>query len=533
MKMKDLLLKVLNISYFKGVVQAVKRVLKSKNKADAAKADAVVRAAMTLQPDAMHLTGDESTNQGTTQSPVLAMATKQVTLPEHFTHANLIPSAELSKKCRDRIVAVRTRLVMEMPFFGILSARLQLVENNTWCRTLAVDGRHLYYNTEFIMGVTDPARIEFLRFMTKEALPGITDEQLDEAVTVKGLSDRNLSAAICHEILHCAYNHMLRRGGRDPKLYNCAADYAINQLIVREKRIGDIQETWLYDQRFDGMSAEEIYNILLKERDENGEGEDGDSGEGGGSGSSMDQHLDPDDDDDDENGNGKKGGKDGKPTMARGTMQEYMDEFQNAMTSAASAKGTPEEIKRLVKEMNESKIDWRSKLPRTLLSLIKNDASFSHPSRRSWNLGVILPGMKPDDTIDICIALDTSGSIHDDMLRDFLSEVVAITKMYSQFRIKLLCFDHRIHSPETFSETNVGELLKYELAGGGGTDFEQIWAWMKEEDYQPELLLMFTDGMPCGGWGDPDYCRALFVIHTYDVEPPFGDHVKYEYEPKK
>lgn len=483
----------------------------------------------------------------TTNSEVMNMSVnnKQVTLPSHFTHKNLIPSAELSKKCRDRIVAVRTRLVMDMPFFGILSSRLNLIENNTWCRTLAVDGRNMYYNTEFIMGVTDPDRIEFLKFMVTQALPNITDEQLEEAVSSKGLTDRNLSAAICHEILHCAYNHMLRRGGRDPKLWNVAADYAINQLIVRDKRIGDIQETWLYDTRFDSMSAEEIYNILLAERDENddGDGDDGEGdgqgkgkgskgGDGSGHGSSMDQHLDPDDEDEDGE-DGDKGGKDGKPTINRGTMQEYMDEFQNAMTSAASAKGTPDEIKRLVKEMNESKIDWREKLPRTLLALIKNDASFMHPSRRSWNLGVIMPGLKPDETIDICIALDTSGSIHDDMLRDFLSEVVAITNMYSQFKIKLLCFDHRIHSPETFSEHNVGDLLKYELAGGGGTDFEQVWDWMKKEEYQPELLLMFTDGMPCGGWGDADYCQSLFIIHTYDVVPPFGDYVKYEYEPKQ
>lgn len=515
---------IFSTAFWQGKLHALKRYWASKS--NKAKIDAAVQDARNLKPDAIHQLADNSS--------VLHMGTKTIQLPENFTHANLIPSPELSKKCRDRIVAVRTRLVMEMPFFGILSSRLQLVENNTWCRTLAVDGRHLYYNTEFIMGVTDPERIEFLRFMTRQALPGITDEQLEEAVTVKGLSDRNLSAAICHEILHCAYNHMLRRGGRDPRLWNVAADYAINQLIVRDKRIGDIQDTWLYDKRFDNMSAEEIYNILLKEREENGGGGEGEGegeGAGGGEGSSMDQHLDPDDEGED--GKGKKGSGEGKPTVSRGTMQEYMDEFQNAMTSAASAKGTPDEIKRLVKEMNESKIDWRSKLPRTLLSLIKNDASFMHPSRRSWNLGVILPGLKPDETIDICIALDTSGSIQDEMLRDFLSEVVAITNMYSQFRIKLLCFDHRIHSPETFSESNVGDLLKYELGGGGGTDFEQIWTWMKEEDYQPELLLMFTDGMPCGGWGDPDYCKALFVIHTYDVEPPFGDFVKYEYEPQK
>lgn len=457
---------------------------------------------------------------------------KTITIPAHFNQSHLIPSAELSKKCRDRIVAVRTRLIMDMPFFGILSSRLRLEENNTWCRTLAVDGRTLYYNTEFIMGVTDPARIEFLRYMAKQALPGITDKQLDEAVSSKGLSDRNLSAAICHEILHCAYNHFLRRGGRDPKLYNVAADYAINQLIVRDKRIGEIMNTWLYDKRFDGMAAEEIYNILLKEREEQDE-QDGDGDGDGGEGSSMDQHLDPDEDGDEKEGKDGKGGKGGKPTISRGTMQEYMDEFQNAMTSAASAKGTPEEIKRLVNEMNESKIDWRSKLPRTLLSLIRNDASFMNPSRRSWNLGVILPGLKPDETIDICIALDTSGSIQDEMLKDFLGEVIAITNMYSQFRIKLLCFDHRIHSPETFDESNVGELLTYELAGGGGTDFAQIWDWMKENEYEPELLLMFTDGMPCGSWGDPDYCKTLFIIHTYDVEPPFGEFVKYEYEPLK
>ena len=155
-------------------------------------------------------------------------------------------SEAYQKECEEKIIIARTAMIMNCPFFGILFSRLKLVPNNTWCRTLAVDGKHLFYNVEFIMGVEDPVRRKEYEDKLKTAIDDITQEQINDALN--GLTDKNLIAAVCHEILHCAYNHFLRRGTRDPKKWNKAADYAINQIIKRDSDLGEIKKSWLFEK---------------------------------------------------------------------------------------------------------------------------------------------------------------------------------------------------------------------------------------------------------------------------------------------
>lgn len=444
--------------------------------------------------------------------------TEPVKLPE-------ISAAE-RQEAMDRIVLARLNLVMNHAFFGVLATKLIPVENNTWCQTMAVDGKHLYYNVRFILGT--PAEYhDVVRERILDVLPDATEEQIVDILG--GLTDANMIAVICHEILHCAFNHFLRRGSRDPQLYNKAADYAINQIIKREK-IGEISKNWLFDERFDGMPAEEIYNILEEEQ-KNGEGE----------GDTIDQHMAPG-----EKPGGKKRGKvgdvlsgegdeiaddDGEfPEISEEEMEKNMDEFQNEMQSAARQAGNvPAEIARMIHELKNPKIDWRTKLDRTLRSFIRNDATWTMPNRRSYNAGVIFPGLRPQEVIDICVAIDTSGSISTDMLRDFLSEVYGMTKQFQQFKIRLVCFDTDYYNPKTFDENNVDELLTYDLAGFGGTDFMAVWRMMEDENYKPHQLVMFTDGYPCASWGIPEYCKTLFVLHGTDsIVAPFGETTYYD-----
>lgn len=461
-------------------------------------------------------------------------------------------SASVQKECQDRLILARTSLMLTKPFFGVLASRLRPVPNNTWCRTLAVDGKHLFYNVEFVMGIQDPLKKDAYEAAMREAHPEITDEQLKEMT--EGLTDENLIAVICHEILHCAYDHFLRRGMRDPQRYNRAADYAINQILVREK-IGKIQNGWLYDPKYDGMTAEEIYNILLeedeKQEQQEGEGEgqpqQGGSGQGEGrsrgtfgdladgkgkgtpKGTTIDQHDVPQD--------GDGGQSDEKK-------REYMDDFKTAMMNAARAGGTPAEIERMINNFKAPKIDWRAKLQRTLRSWLKSDATYQNPNRRSWGAGFgsngsfygnpIFPGMKPDDDIDIAIALDASGSISEDMLRDFISEVLGITKQFKQFKIRIMTFDTQVYTVMDYKTGEERKILEYPVKGGGGTDFEAVWVHMKHDNYKPKQLVMFTDGEPWQSWGDPNYCKTLFVIHSNPEKvAPFGETVHYEYENKK
>lgn len=434
-----------------------------------------------------------------------------------------------SKECLEKLIVARTFMIMACPFFGILAAQLEPVEENTWCRTLAVDGKHLYYNVEFILGIQDPALRQDYEDMLKESIEDITAEQINDALN--GLSQHNLIAAICHEILHCAYNHFLRKGTRDKKMWNKAADYAINQIIERDNTLGTIKSSWLFSPEFDKMAAEEIYNILMdrKEQEESG---GGGKGTGGGT---LDQHDIPQNGDDADGDDGDGSG-DEFPSFTEEELEGFMESFKDAMINAATAGGAPAEIRAMVEEYKEPKIDWRSKLNRTMRSLIKNDVTYMMPNRRSWSNGIgfgmpIYPGMKPDEDIDICIALDASGSIRAEWLRDFLSEVYGMTKQFSQFKIRVLTFDTRIYEVHDYTTGQEQQILEYPVRGGGGTLFTAVWDYMKSEDYCPKQLVMFTDGEPYGSWGDENYCDTMFVIHSNPkVDAPFGITVHYELE---
>lgn len=460
-------------------------------------------------------------------------------------------SPEVAKECINRMILARTSLMLGHPFFGVLASRLRPTPNNTWCRTMAVDGKHLFYNVEFVMGIQDESKREEYEEKLRAAIPDITDAQIAEATN--GLTDQNLIAVICHEILHCAYDHFLRRGNRDPKAWNVAADYAINQMLVRDK-IGQICDNWLYDKKFDGMTAEEIYAKLLEEAqqqqgegegDGDGEGDDEGQGQGGGGqgkgefrgtfgGGTVDQHDIPEE--------GQPKDADGNP-IDGDKRREYMEDFKTAMMNAARAGSAPAEIQRMIKDFQEPKIDWRSKLARTLRSWMKSDSSFMTPNRRSWSSGFgstgsfygcpIFPGLKPDEDIDIAIALDASGSISTEMLKDFIGEVIGITKQFKQYKIRIMTFDTQVYTVKDYKTGDEKKILEYPVHGGGGTDFKAVWDHMKQDDYKPKQLIMFTDGEPWDSWGDPDYCKTLFVIHSNPKkESPFGETVHYEWEAK-
>ena len=56
---------------------------------------------------------------------------------------------------------------------------------------------------------------------------------------------------------------------------------------------------------------------------------------------------------------------------------------------------------------------------------------------------------------------------------------------------------------------------------------------MKDREIEPDLFMLFTDGYPCGSWGDKDYCDTLFLVHgDKSIKAPFGVTVHYEKKKK-
>ena len=401
----------------------------------------------------------------------------------------------------DRIIVARVGLLLQHPFFGNMATRLRILAADDWLPTAAVDGRNLYFNTQFF----------------------------------NAMSNKEIEFVIAHEILHCVFDHLGRREDRDPMLYNIAADYIVNNLLVRDK-IGkkpSIVDCY-QDFKYEGWQSEAVYDDLFEQAEQNGKEFLEQLGE------MLDEHLDMDGEDDNGGDNGEDKDTNGnnvskkKPKFSKEEIKKIKDELKESMLSSAQTAGAgnvPGEIQRMIKELTEPKMNWRELLRQQIQSTIKNDYTFSRPSRKGWHTGAILPGMNFMDTIDIAVAIDMSGSIGDHQAKDFLGEVKGIMEEYKDYNIQLWTFDTSVYNEEQFTGDDGKDLLDYEIYGGGGTDFDANWTYMKENDIQPKKFIMFTDGYPFGSWGDEDYCDTIFIIHSHhdkNLQAPFGVTAHYD-----
>jgi predicted metal-dependent peptidase len=316
---------------------------------------------------------------------------------------------------------------------------------------------------------------------------------------------------------------MVRRGSREPGVWNMAGDFVINNMLIRENvgtRITAVDI--LADRKYEGMTADEVYDDLMANAtvikmpfDEHLEMD----GEGEGSG----------DGDGDQEGNGK-----GKPKFKKLTEEEkkaLRDEWREAVIQAAKSAGagnTPGDIERLVKDITAPVMDLKDLLRIQFSGSVKSDYTWMRPNRKAWHTGAVMPGQLPGEELDIVVALDASGSICDRMLSDFLGMVQGSLDQFTSYKVRVITFDTDVYNEDTFTGDDGRSMGEYNIQGGGGTDFTCIWQWMKRNDVQPHQLVVFTDGYPFGSWGDPDYCDTLFVVHgSNTITAPFGITANY------
>ena len=211
----------------------------------------------------------------------------------------------------DRIVIARVGLLLRHPFFGNMATRLKIQAADEWCTTAAVDGRTLYFNTQFF----------------------------------NAMNNKEVEFVIAHEILHCVFDHLGRRDQRNPKLYNIAADYIVNNLLVRD-RIGAKPKVvnCYQDFKYDKWTSEEVYEDLFKQAEKNGQDYLDQLGE------MLDEHLDLEGDGSDDGDN--KDGKSGRPRYSKAELDQIKDEIKE-IYSGQSCKASFELIKKLEEGKNQ------------------------------------------------------------------------------------------------------------------------------------------------------------------------------------
>jgi len=405
--------------------------------------------------------------------------------------ANLLGANDpkVDREVREILITARVGLLLKASFFGNLATRLKLVNADEWCSTAATDGRNFYYNTRFIK-MLKPKEVEFL---------------------------------FGHEVLHCVYDHFGRRGDRDPQLWNIADDFCVNA-DLKKHHVGEFITSvpCLYDHKYDGMSAEEVYDILYEKADKIDISSLLDK--------MIDEHMDGDDDGSGD-GDGDQEGK-GRPRLSKEERQQIRDEIKEAMLAAASASDAgniPAGVKRIIQDLTEPKMNWRELLRMQLESTIKSDFTWMRASRKGWHMDAVMPGMKVDPMIDIAIALDASGSISEKMLKDFLGEVQGIMDSFPAYRIHVITFDTDAYNPAQYDSDNLDDICDYEVSGGGGTDFDCIFTYLKDNEIEPKRLVVFTDGYPFGSWGDENYADTVWILHgTTSIVPPWGQFAYYD-----
>ncbi len=215
-------------------------------------------------------------------------------------------------------------------------------------------------------------------------------------------------------------------------------------------------------------------------------------------------------------------GEDGEatPSELAQAEQETKIAVQQAAQQAKVCGKLPAGIARLVEELLEPKVDWREVLRDFCQSNSKADYSWTRPNRRFVGMGLHLPSLHSiNDLGTIAIAVDTSGSVGQDDLNQFVSEANAILEEFD-VDAWMLPVDSKVNDPRRYGKEDLP--LSVQVCGGGGTSFVPPFKWMEESGVYPDAMVYLTDGL-CHSYPDePDYPVLWISSRAKMNDAPFG-----------
>mgnify|MGYP003972481045 FL=1 len=403
---------------------------------------------------------------------------------------------------KNRLTKARTQLMLDKRFLGDLVLRLPLIAADSWCKTSATDAKSFYYNPEF----------------------------------VDSLNNHQIKFILIHEALHCALTHFARRGNRTKHKWDLACDFAINPLLVKEGFHPPIDVPIF--RQYEGMIAEEIYPMIDDNLDQE----------------PMDQHLYDDNANDDskqsdgglreddlqkeqeqESTSDSKSNQDNKagasqlaqqpPKLQPDEVDKLATQWQKNLASSAQlaqqAGKLDGEFAKLIDFFLQPQVSWQSLLAQYMSTFARDDFSYSRPSRRAGE--VIMPSLRSHQ-LDITVAIDTSGSISQEEINEFVSEVGAI-KANLRAGISLLACDDTLseYSPWRYE---AWEELQFpaSLGGGKGTNFNPVFDHINTQDTPSDVLIYFTDAKGKFPEFEPDY-PVLWLIKGKE-RVPWGSRIQ-------
>jgi len=361
----------------------------------------------------------------------------------------------VSEKSKENLVTTRVDLVRIFPFFGFLIMSTDYFFTNqipTMAAT-TIGGNKIYVNEEFLNGMTRKER----------------------------------AFVVAHEMLHIFLEHIGRQtdNNYNPKLWNVATDYCINSYLteLKESRV-KMPKIGLYDTKYKSMSADQIYQILLEENDNDPEKAAGQFGQAG---------------------DGEEGGQQPYDELGRVPMSEAQRTENRQKIASSLGQHDMDKLKnmgegyadliRQFEDLLESKIPWQSVLREFIVQTSKNRYTYNRPSRKSYHTGIIFPTMTGDN-IDLVFGVDTSGSMSNTDLAEGLSELYSICDEFDNWNVDLISCDTHAHLIGEYNseEGDDFQSINTDLVGGGGTEMSPMLEYANEKEEPPAVCIIITDG---------------------------------------
>lgn len=368
-----------------------------------------------------------------------------------------------------RLAKAKIAIMTKSAFFSSVMLSLPLIETEE-VPTLATDGECILYNKAFL-------------------------EELDT---------KYWASALLHEVIHAALEHSMRRGTRDAQLWNVAADYWDNYTLIQ---MGfPVHTAWL---RNDALAADKSVELIYKELMQQGAEQRNKAMEQARN-SPMAGDVQP------------------PPTGAEGEDRtaEIKEKMQRIMARAArEAKAAkefgklPAELQRMINDTIAPKLSWKEVLRNFISERMRDGTTWSKRNRRYAEF--YLPAHESLGVSNVLIAIDTSGSINNKQLSEFMREVNAIREDVKPRTTTVVSCDTRIHNPQVFSAY---EEINYKPVGGGGTAFNPVWKYAADLIEQPKIIIYFTDGY--GSFGEQPEQPVLWIMYS-QLTAPFGETVRF------
>lgn len=392
----------------------------------------------------------------------------------------------MSEALPQPILQARIRLMLQEPYLASAIARFPLINaaESDWCETMATDGYNIYVNPSFCETLS-----------------------LDETAFV-----------FAHEVMHCVLGHIDRRGSRQPEQWNHAIDYATNLMLVE---LGlKMPKVGLLDRSYRGMTAEDIYDRLSEAAKESEKDDGSGTGPGEGKGQAWDIHLAPDD-------------LRGQAVRAK----EFPSAEERKRLRISITKGMESKLRGVapglfdseIKQARGGNVPWRALVARFFTGLRQDDYRMFPPNKKHLWRGIYLPSIGTPGPSHIAVAVDTSGSMSDEVLGEILGEIDKLRSV-TNCRLTLIQCDAQVQKVEDFEATDETQFERYQFYGRGGTAFEPVFDWIAQKAtqsfFQLDALIYLTDGF--GSFPPkPPYYPLLWIMTEHSMpNVPFGEVIR-------